>query len=219
MFPWESAFTGLETSPGEVYGKNQNHITGDIAHAAKLYWRMTKDTQWLRHHGYQLVKQTAEFWTSRVQYRSDVGRYVINHVMPPDEYHYPVNNSVYTNVVAKLNLEFAIKASCSVVVLGCVVRSYRSRVGDYKAEKDCKFACFNCFQVFEIIGLDVPEEWSKISRLMFIPFDEKNQYHPEYEGYNLNITAKQADTILIGYPLMYDMSTKVHHMFVEEILG
>ena len=109
MFPWESALTGLETSPGEVYGKNQNHITGDIAYAAKLYWWTTKDRQWLRQYGYQLAKDTAEFWASRVQYRSDVDRYVINHVMPPDEYQYPINNSVYTNVVAKLNLEFAIK--------------------------------------------------------------------------------------------------------------
>jgi len=111
MFPWESAFTGLETSPGEVYGKNENHITGDIAHAAKLYWRITKDSEWLRQYGYKLVQQTAEYWASRVQYRSDIDRYVINHVMPPDEYHYPVNNSVYTNVVAKMNLEFAVKVS------------------------------------------------------------------------------------------------------------
>ena len=31
--------------------------------------------------------------------------------MPPDEYHYPVNNSVYTNVVAKINFEFAKEAA------------------------------------------------------------------------------------------------------------
>jgi trehalose/maltose hydrolase-like predicted phosphorylase len=34
-------------------------------------------------------------------------RYEINDVIPPDEYHDNVNNSVYTNVVCKLSLEFA----------------------------------------------------------------------------------------------------------------
>jgi len=64
--------------------------------------------------------------------------------------------------------------------------------------------------VFQRLGLDYPKEWVKIAGLMYIPFDEEKQYHPEYEGYSLNITAKQADTILIGYPLMYDMTDKVN---------
>jgi trehalose/maltose hydrolase-like predicted phosphorylase len=63
--------------------------------------------------------------------------------------------------------------------------------------------------VGKMLGQDVPEEWSNISQKMLIPFDEEKQYHPEYEGYNLNIKVKQADTILIGYPLMYDMDRKV----------
>lgn len=111
MFPWESSLTGLETSPGETYGKNQNHITGDVAFAAKMLWEATKDLHWLREVGYPLAYQTAEYWASRVEYDAEHDRYVINHVMPPDEYHYPVNNSVYTNVVAKINLLFAKEAA------------------------------------------------------------------------------------------------------------
>ena len=172
MFPWESSFTGLETSPGEKYGKNQNHITGDVAFAAKQYWMVTKDFQWLREFGFPLVSQTAEFWASRVEYSKTKGKYVINHVMPPDEYHYPVNNSVYTNVVAKLNLEFAIEAA-------------------------------------RLLGKSVPKVWSVIAEKMFTPFDSEKNYHPEFEGYDLSKEAKQADTILIGYPLMYDIERKV----------
>ena len=172
MFPWESAFTGLETSPGERYGKYQNHITGDVAFAAKQYWMVTKDFQWLRQIGYALVSQTAEFWASRVEYSEAKRKYVINHVMPPDEYHFPVNNSVYTNVVAKLNLEFAV-------------------------------------EVARLLGKSVPREWGEIAENMYIPFDEAKNYHPEFEGYDLSKQAKQADTILIGYPLMFDMEPKV----------
>ena len=109
MFPWESSFSGIETSPGEKYGTYQVHITGDVAYAAKLYWWATKDLHWMRHVGFELVYQTAEHWASRVRFDKEKDRYVIKYVMPPDEYQFPVDNSVYTNVVAKQNLEFAIE--------------------------------------------------------------------------------------------------------------
>ena len=178
MFPWESAFTGLQTSPGERYGRYQNHITGDIAFAARQYWMVTKDTSWLKETGFNLIYETAEYWASRVEYYKEKEHYVINHVMPPDEYHFPVNNSVYTNVVAKLNLESAIE-------LG------------------------------RMLGEDVPDSWKWIAEKMYIPFDDEINYHPEFEGYNLNVTVKQADTILIGYPLMYRMERKVSELLNE----
>ncbi|XP_032235851.2 protein-glucosylgalactosylhydroxylysine glucosidase isoform X2 [Nematostella vectensis] len=173
MFPWESSYTGLETSPGEVYGKNQIHITSDIAHAAKLYWRATKDELWLRKTGFPLVCQTAEYWASRAKVRTRDGstEYVINDVMPPDEYQYPVNNSVYTNVGAKLNLEFALK-------------------------------------IGKLLGQSMPSEWPSIAEKLFIPYDSRRDYHPEFEGYERGTLAKQADAILIGYPLMYEMEQR-----------
>lgn len=109
MFPWESSLTGIETSPGWKYGKHQVHITGDVAYTARIYWYATKDIQWLRHVGFDLVYQTAEFWSSRVYYDKKKDQYQINYVMPPDEYQFPVDNSFYTNVVAKQNLEFALE--------------------------------------------------------------------------------------------------------------
>jgi len=174
MFPWESSYTGLETSPGERYGKNQIHINGDIAFAAKQLWMASKDFNWLQEIGYPLVYQTAEYWASRVEYDVANDRYVINHVMPPDEYHYPVNNSVYTNVVAKMNLLFAKEAA-------------------------------------DILGREIPKEWLTIAEKMYIPFDSEKNYHPEFEGYTLDKEVKQADTILIGFPLMYDMKEKVRY--------
>ncbi|EDO36561.1 predicted protein [Nematostella vectensis] len=174
MFPWESSLSGIETSPGEKYGRYQNHITGDIAYAAQLYWHATKDYQWLKEIGYALAYQTAEYWASRVSFDNRKEKYVIEYVMPPDEYQFPVDNSVYTNVVAKINLEFAVK-------------------------------------VCTLLGRYYPKMWVKIAEQMYIPFDSDRNFHPEFDLYDLGYQAKQADTILIGYPLMYNMSRQVRY--------
>lgn len=131
MFPWESSLTGIETSPGWKYGKHQVHITGDVAYTARLYWYATKDIQWLRHIGFDLIYHTADFWSSRVYYDKKKDQYQINYVMPPDEYQFPVDNSFYTNVVAKQNLEFALEVigylPVGPVLFVCVMLSHRIR--------------------------------------------------------------------------------------------
>ena len=110
MYPWESALTGYEVCPQEVYGRNEIHITGDIAFASHQYYIATGDKDWLKEYGFQLIYNAAEFWASRATYDEHVHNgYVINDVMPPDEYQYPVNNSYYTNVLARLNLQLAIR--------------------------------------------------------------------------------------------------------------
>ena len=175
MFPWESALTGVEVCPGEVYGKNQNHNSGDIAFAVKQYWMATGDVDWMLKYGIELVFGTAKFWASRVEFDKAKNHYIINDVMPPDEYQYPVNNSVYTNVVAKINLEFA----------------------TYLGQR---------------FGKPTPSKWQEIASKMFIPYDEKLRYHPEFEGFDITSKSayvKQADVILTGFPLMYQMEDDV----------
>ena len=168
MFPWESAFTGCPVCPEEVYSNYEIHVNGDIGFAVEQYWMVTHDQEWLNEVGIPLMKGIAEFWASRVKFDDVANDYVINAVMCPDEYHYNVNNSAFTNAVAKRNLEFASK----------VVPS-------------------------------APAIWSDIAQRLRIPYDTKLRYHPEYDGYNLNVTVKQADVILLGYPLMFNMSQEV----------
>lgn len=38
---------------------------------------------------------------------------------------------------------------------------------------------------------------------MTLLHDRKLDYNPQYDGYNLNITIKQADVTLLGYPLQF----------------
>lgn len=91
----------------------QSYFSGDIAFAAKQYFAASGDVAWLKAVGWPLVSGIADFYASRVIANAD-GSYSINQVMPPDEYHYPVNDSVYTNVVAAAALSFAAEAAALV---------------------------------------------------------------------------------------------------------
>lgn len=50
------------------------------------------------------------------------------------------------------------------------------------------------------------DKWLKIADNMKIIYDDVLNYHPQYEGYNKGMAVKQADTILIGYPLLFPMN-------------
>eukprot|EP01012_Entosiphon_sulcatum_P003147 TRINITY_DN1089_c0_g1_i2.p1 TRINITY_DN1089_c0_g1~~TRINITY_DN1089_c0_g1_i2.p1 ORF type:complete len:694 (-),score=107.47 TRINITY_DN1089_c0_g1_i2:41-2122(-) len=54
----------------------------------------------------------------------------------------------------------------------------------------------------------VNPHWTDVADNLIIPFDETNQMHPEFEGYKGD-NVKQADVVLLGYPLMYDMPATV----------
>ena len=109
MFPWESAVSGQEVqySNGVIgnWGKYEQHITGDIALAVKMFYDVTQNVTWLERIGFPIVNGTASFFASRIEGNT------INNVMPPDEFACPVNSSVYTNSVAKIALSFAAEAS------------------------------------------------------------------------------------------------------------
>jgi len=167
MFPWESALTGSEVCLGQIYSDYEQHIIGDIAFAIKQLWMASGDQQWLERQAFPVIRATAEFWANRAVYSDSKKAYVICNVMPPDEYAEVVNNSAYTNTIAKLNLEFA-------------------------------------YQVLP----NASESWKIIAQNLFIPFDSTNNYHLEYEGYN-GFEVKQADVILLGFPLMINMSLDV----------
>lgn len=65
-----------------------------------------------------------------------------------------------------------------------------------------RFASCICHQ------LDPPKyppnsTWATIAKHITLLYDRKLDYNPQYDGYNLNITIKQADVTLLGYPLQY----------------
>ncbi len=70
--------------------------------------------------------------------------------MGPDEYHGSVNNSVYTNYIAKISLQGASEVA--------TLMNKTSEKYDYYA------------------------------RRIYLPFDSRRQYHPEYDGYTTSMS-------------------------------
>ena len=111
MYPWESAASGNEETPvWALSGPFEHHITADVAIAAWNYYIVTKDKDWLREKGYPILKETADFWASRVE-RNGSGKYDIKNVVAADEWAENVDNNAYTNAAAKANLQYATDAA------------------------------------------------------------------------------------------------------------
>lgn len=47
-------------------------------------------------------------------------------------------------------------------------------------------------------------KWRQLKDRLVILHDVELDYHPQHLGYRLNAIVKQADTILLGYPLQFD---------------
>ena len=113
MFPWESDEIGAETTPFFAYQNalKENHIVGDVAFAQFQYFSATKDTTYMREYGAKIIRKTADFWVSRVDYNKQKDRYEINNIISVSESDRAINNETYTNAIAKINLGLAIKVS------------------------------------------------------------------------------------------------------------
>ncbi|NXI69620.1 PGGHG glucosidase, partial [Anseranas semipalmata] len=178
-FPWESAATGREVCPEDIYGDQEIHITGDVLMAFEQYYYTTQDQKLFREDGgWKLVGAVAQYWCSRMVWSEEEQCYHIRGVMPPDEYHCQVDNSVYTNALAQRSLSFAAD----------IARDFL---------------------------IPVPEEWVECAKKVKVPFDAEKKYHPEYDGYSPGEPVKQADVVLLGFPLMHPMSPEVRRNDLE----
>ncbi len=111
MFPWESAEDGSEDTPvWALTGPFQQHITATVGWAFWKYYEVTKDKEWLETRGYPVLKEVADFWSSRVE-RKGTGRYEINNVIGANEWEENINNNAFTNGMVKTVLEFSSKAA------------------------------------------------------------------------------------------------------------
>lgn len=61
------------------------------------------------------------------------------------------------------------------------------------------------------------EHWWKIAKAIKLGYDEENDFIPQFEGFNAgSTTIKQADTVLLSYPLMYPMkeTTQRNNLYI-----
>jgi kojibiose phosphorylase len=173
-FPWESAERGVEVTPkwGVDYngkkvriwtGDIEYHISSDVALSIYHYYRATLDVDFIVNYGAEIVLETGIFWESRLEYNGEKDRYEIRDVIGPDEFHEHVNNNVYTNYLAKWNLEFA------------------ASIFDWlKTEDERKFS--ELTQLLKITDETIVQ-WRKLAEKVYIPRDQHSKIIEQFEGY------------------------------------
>jgi hypothetical glycosyl hydrolase len=122
QYPWESAWIDDgESTPAWgaadiITGKAtkiwsgfiEQHITADVAYGMNEYINATQDHQFAEHFGYEVILDTARFWTSRVEWHEDKQQYEICDVIGPDEYKEHADNNAFTNYMAHWNMQLAL---------------------------------------------------------------------------------------------------------------
>jgi len=127
MYPWQTADGGDEETQIVHYNPNndswgpdlsrrQRHVSIAIFLNTWRYWADTKDKKFLEQYGAELMLDIARFWASISHLDESAGRYTIEGVMGPDEFHekLPDSNShglkdnAYTNIMVVWLLERAL---------------------------------------------------------------------------------------------------------------
>ncbi|WP_217914766.1 HAD-IA family hydrolase [Miltoncostaea marina] len=118
MFPWQSGSDGREETPEQLFNlrserwmpdnsRRQRHVGLAVAYNAWQHFQATDDVAWLAERGGELIIEVARLFASLARYDSGDGRFHIEGVMGPDEYHdgYPatpgsgLRDNAYTNVL------------------------------------------------------------------------------------------------------------------------
>jgi trehalose/maltose hydrolase-like predicted phosphorylase len=121
LYAWESADTGAETTPEQVIGpdrkvvevlngKQEQHISADVAYAVWHYWKASGDEAFLCDAGAEIILETGRFWSSRAELGQD-GKRHIRGVIGPDEYHMHIDDNAFTNVMARWNIRRAVEVA------------------------------------------------------------------------------------------------------------
>jgi len=159
LFPWRT-INGQESSAYYAAGTAQYHIDADIAHALMQYVRASGDTEFLKRGAIDILVETARLWEDLGFWRSNGDhKFHIDGVTGPDEYTTVVDDNLYTNVMARANLLFAVNA-CRELKADDPVE-YSRMVRRTRLEES------------EVVA------WEAAAEAMEIPFDPHRGIHPQ----------------------------------------
>jgi len=183
LFPWRT-INGEEASSNFQAGTAQYHINADIAYAIRRNASITGDMRLLGYVGAEILAETARLWCDLGFYGGD-GRFHIHGVTGPDEYTTVVNDNTYTNLMARLNLNFA---------AATVRRLRQERPEDYTA----------LAHAVKLRPGEV-ESWERAAAAMHVPFDEDRGIHPQDDTFldrkvwDLDSTPRDKFPLLLHY--------------------
>jgi alpha,alpha-trehalose phosphorylase len=149
LFPWRT-INGHEASAYFIAGTAQYHINAAIAYAIRQYVSITGDDDLLWDIGVEMLVETARLWAS-LGFHHDDGTFHIHGVTGPDEYTAIVDDNAYTNLMARMNLRFAVDAV--------------QRMRDERSQRWEELS-----RRLEVAD-DEPDEWARCAEEMFVPYD------------------------------------------------
>src|SRR4051794_15840602 len=222
-YAWESADTGLETTPKWTIdgahriwmGEEEIHVTSAVAYGLIAYVAATGDDAFMADYGAEILFETSRFWADRLEATPD-GRYVLSRVVGPDEFHEHVDNSAYTNYLVRWHLQQAARVyaelaesnAAELEALSQRLRLTRDEVEDWldKAEQT---------HLPSVTDDGVIEQFDGYFELAPLPVEhdanDMPMYPPGYHHYNLAGTKllKQADVVMLTYVLPDEFSDEV----------
>jgi alpha,alpha-trehalose phosphorylase len=153
-FPWRT-ISGEECSAYWPAGTAAFHVTADVADAVVRFQMVAGNDDFARRFGTDLLVESARLWAS-LGYFDMAGEFRIDGVTGPDEYSAIADNNVYTNLMAKRNLQAAVEAINA-------PRTDRSRWPDVTDEE--------------------VNTWQRAADHMRLPYDERLGVHPQADGF------------------------------------
>ena len=162
LFPWRT-INGEEASAYYAAGTAQYHINADVTFALGKYVRAANDTEFLYREGVDIAVETARLWATlgfwRFGKNGAAETFHIHGVTGPDEYTTVVNDNLFTNVMARYNLRFA-------------VTTVRQMAEEAPADFD---------RLCNRLDLDPAEieAWESAADALFIPFSDELGIHPQ----------------------------------------
>ncbi len=182
LYPWRT-IDGEECSAFFPAGTAQYHINADIVHALKLYMEASEDFEFLIGHGAEIVFETERLWADLGDFiDSKGGQFCINCVTGPDEYTAIVNNNFYTNMMARMNLQYA----CDVQAL---LQSNYSKAYQGLVTK----LALNSEEI---------QRWQRAADKMYIPYDDRLNIHPQDDTFLQKQHWDFENTPKENYPLL-----------------
>jgi alpha,alpha-trehalose phosphorylase len=185
LFPWRT-INGEEASAYYAAGTAQYHIDADIAFALSKYINATADEDFLCREAIDVLVQTARMWEDLGFWGSNGDNsFHIHGVTGPDEYTTVVNDNLFTNVMARYNLD---RAAFWVEEL----RKIQPHAYDQMVAR------------LDLRDGEV-DEWRLAAEGMFVPFDDSLGIHPqdshflEREVWDLSSPATAKRPLLLHY--------------------
>ncbi|XP_077981915.1 protein-glucosylgalactosylhydroxylysine glucosidase-like [Glandiceps talaboti] len=178
-FPWEQCYTGVETCPWPPASEYQIHVTADVSYSITQYLYATLDTS-------LLTDTRGEELAMKIAQFWESRSVLIDDLKGYEIYGVMGPDEYHENVNNSVFTNFN-------AVRSLLLPEYILTILDNPSH----------------ITPEDAARWRGIAEKMFILFDEEEQYHPQFEGFNLEVEIKQSDVVLLGYPLLKEMTEEV----------